>query len=377
MIVQIRDSAALSSIPVASLRSYLGFHRWDDTGKWGERPIDVFAKEHGGRTWEILVPHQSSIGGYASNMADALNVLAATEDRSQLDVFQDLMNMGADVIQVRSLNGLTDKPLSLRGSAELYQGAYKMVASAARAADSPRAAYRGGPNSKVAEYLDSVRPMPGYAPGYSLVLHSPVFSEACSSESPCEDEPLPFARQATVMLTQALDHANKAVSEAVEKDSLEHFARAVEFGVSANLCDSVAELARKGDGIEIGLDWAAIGSSNIEAARFQFSENSVQVLANAGKFFRNVLPSCDETVTGHVVRLVREPNEFDGRADLVALRDGRKNKVTVRFPESDYNQVIQAFQGRMEVSLIGDMHKTSGGFELRNPRDLTVSANSR
>ena len=95
MIVQIRDSAALSSISILSLRSYLDSRGWDDAGKWGKRPIDVFAKERGGRTWEILVPRLESIGGYASNMADALAVLAAVEDRSQLDVFQDLMGAGA------------------------------------------------------------------------------------------------------------------------------------------------------------------------------------------------------------------------------------------------------------------------------------------
>ena len=96
MRVQIRDRDAMSSISIANMRAYLTSAGWDDTGRWGERPINVFATERYGRTWEILVPHYADIGGYAENMANALEVLEKVEDRSQLALFQDIVNAGQE-----------------------------------------------------------------------------------------------------------------------------------------------------------------------------------------------------------------------------------------------------------------------------------------
>ena len=374
MKAQIRDKRALSSISIASLRFYLKSRDWTDDGPWGGGRATLYLKESRGRDWNMLVPTRDTAGDYAAAMAETLAILADAEDRSQLDIFQDLMGAGADVIRMRSLNGLAAKPLSLRQSADMLRRAYDMLHYAARAVDDPRAAYRGGPNSEVSQYLDSARPMPGYAEGYSLVLHSPVPAEIGARKDLWEnDEPLPFARRAAIKLTQALDHADKAAAAAVAEDSLEHFADAVKYGVSANLCDSVAELARKGEGISIGLDWAGIRPAAVETTSFQFSENSAQILAEAGKFFRITQPSYDERVTAHVVVLARKPHEFDGRADMLALRDGRMRKIAVKFGESDYDEAIRAFQERKEIAITGDVHKTAGGYELRNPRDLSVS----
>ena len=161
MKVQIRDRAAMQSLSIVSLRAYLNSQEWADIGTWGERPISVFAKEHDGRTWEILVPHTDNIGGYAENMAESVAILSAVEGRSQLDVYYDLQGSGADVIRVRALNGASSEMLSLRRSSELLNDAYGMVASAARAAEYPKAAYRGSMSAEVMEYLDKVRPLTG------------------------------------------------------------------------------------------------------------------------------------------------------------------------------------------------------------------------
>ena len=291
MIVQIRDGAALSSISASSLRSYLDSRGWDDTGKWGKRPISVFAKERGGRTWEILVPRIESIGGYAANMADALAVLADVEDRSQLDVFQDLASAGADVIRARSLNGPRDKPLSLRRMSELYRGACEMVESAARAAatDKPLANYRGPMSEDVLDYLDSVHPLPDYRGGGSLSLRSPVPKRFGTREDLGCDSRAPFPRRAALKLAQALESARAATDEAVASDDPAPFREAVPHGVSSNLCEAVANLAKNCGGIEIGLSWALDRPSPLSAAAnplFAFSKHSADTLSEAARALR-------------------------------------------------------------------------------------------
>ena len=381
MIVQIRDSVALSSISILSLRSYLDSRGWDDAGKWGKRPIDVFAKELGGRTWEILVPRLESIGGYASNMADALAVLAAVEDRSQLDVFQDLIGAGADVIRVRSLNGLRDKPLSLRRRLEMYQDAYGMVASAARAAASnkPQANYRGPLREDVRDYLDGVQPMPDDYAGYALTLRSPVPKGFGAKEDLGDDFYAPFPRRATLKLAQALKISSAAIEEAVATDGLEPFRKAVPHGVSSNLCEAVANLAENGEGVEIGLSWASVRPPSASATAsplFEFSEHSADILGEAARVFRRDEPSMNEKVIAHVVKLERNPEEFDGRAELSCNRENRSTRLKVEFGQESYDAVIKAFRDRAAIELTGDIYRQSGKYELRNPRYLSILEDS-
>ena len=91
MKVQIRDREALSSLTTLNLRAYLKSRGWADAGQWGERAT-IHVKEYAGRDWEILVPLRDTVADYAESMAETVEILATVEERSQLDVFNDLAN---------------------------------------------------------------------------------------------------------------------------------------------------------------------------------------------------------------------------------------------------------------------------------------------
>ena len=372
MLVQIRDRNAVSSIPIMNVLSYLNSHGWHDAGAWGSRPATIYTKEHGGRTWEILAPTKDTIADYAESMAESVAILATVEDRSQLDVFHDLMGAGSDMIRVRSANGAAMKALSLRQSASLLNDSYDLLASAARAVEDPRATYRGKLSADVAEYLDSVRPLPGYYEGYALTLHSPVPAGFGRQEDFGDDFYAPFPRRATLNLAKSLKHSRAAIDDAITSNSLDAFEKAIPSGVSANLCNSVAELAKKGNGVEIGLFWADVRPSNAPDAHFSFSANSADVLMEAARVFRRDEPSFDERIVAQVVRLDREPHEFDGRATLLAARDERPTRIRVKFDHSDYDTVIRAFGEHKSISVDGDVHRVGNGYVLRNPRNLSL-----
>ena len=311
MLVQIRDRAALSSLSIVSLRSYLNSRGWSNNGPWGKRPATIYAKEHGGRTWEILAPTRDTIADYAESMAEAVSILASVEERSQLDVFYDLRGVSADIIRMRPINGIAEESLSLRQSASLMNDAYDMMASAARAAEKPQATYRGRISADVAAYLDSVQPLLGYYEGYTLTLHSPVPAGFGMQESLFGDSfDAPLPRRATYKLAQALEHVNTAVGQAVARETLKPFEQAVSHGVSANLCDSVAALAEKARGVVIDLSWAEVRPRNVSDSHFEFSENSADILTEAAASLRRNEPYLDESVIAQVVRLEREPKEI-------------------------------------------------------------------
>ncbi len=315
MKVEIRDSEALRSLSLVSLLSYLKTHDWVDNGPWGMGLANLYLKEHGGRTHHILVPVRDTLADYAQAMSEAVEAIAAVEERSELSVFYDLAGTGSDVIRMRAPNGNSTGMLSLRQSAELLDDAYRMIASAARAAEKPRAAYRGSMSAEVSEYLGSVQPLPSYYEGHTLTLHSPV-PAGIGQVDFGDDYIPPFPRQATHKLASSLKHLEDAIAEARMCRTSEPFERIVEHGVSANLCDSVAGLAKKAHGIEIDLSWAEVRPSNVGDSRFKFSYSSADDLIEAAKSFRRNEPSYDERIIAQIVRLEREPPCFDGKYEL-------------------------------------------------------------
>ncbi len=375
MRVDIRDREVLSSLSLLSLRTYLKSRQWNDEGDWGTRAT-LFSKTHENRKWEILCPFRDTFADFAETMGEAIAVLATVENRSQLDVFHDLERTGADVIHVRSPNGMAEKALSLRQNTEMLDAAYSLLASAARAAEKPSAAYRGRTSSNVTDYLDNVLPLPGYHEGYDLTLHSPVPAGFGTQTDFGDAYAAPFSRRATKQLSKALHYTSRAITESVSGDTLEPFSQVVKEGVSANLCESVATLAENGRGIEIALFWAGVRPSNVPDTDYKFSENSAGILSEAADFLRRNDPSFDEHLIAQVVKLEKEPNNFDGQAVLLTVRDERLVRIQVEFEQPVYDLVIQAFRNQEFVSLDGDILPTSNGYELRRPRNLTFIENN-
>ncbi len=370
MIVEIRDRDALADIPIASMRAYLNSREWKDVGRWGERAITIFAKEHDGQTFEVLVPHRDSIGGYAENMANAVSVIAKVEDRSQLDVYYELKGAGADVIHIRSTNGKAERPLSISESAGMLNDAKTMLEASARAAEKPKACYRGKLTSEVAEYLGTVKPLPNYSSGYELTMHSPVRMGLGEQLDMDGNLPVPFARRVTKKLATALGNTTEVVAHANTTGTAEPLEDSVASGVSANLCDSIAQLAKHAGDVTIELQWAVTRPSGVKDSYFMISSASAEILSEVSTSLRLRAPSFDECIEGMVVQLDREPEEFDGNAMIATVFDERMVRMKVEFPSDLFGDVIRAFEEKISVSLEGDVHRTGTVIELRNPRNF-------
>ncbi|MDE0021191.1 MAG: hypothetical protein OXT69_07395 [Candidatus Poribacteria bacterium] len=374
MKVQIRDRDALLSLPLRNLRSYLKYRSWKDEGQWGKRPASFYTFERGSQRWSVVVPYKDTSPGYAERMAEAVTALAEVEERSQLDVFYDISEACYDVVRMhpsKTVNA-SEAPLSLNQGAGLLKDARSMFAAAARAVEKPQSIYRGPFSSQVSDYLSLVRPLRSFGMGQSLTLYSPLFLQQPTLHEGRGDALAPFPRRAIRKLSEALEHTDKAIEESLKKDSLEPFQDAVPYGVSANLCDSLAALTAQWNGIVIHVSWSEERLSNVEPRRFQFTIHSAEMLAEAAAQFRSTEPFLDETVVAWVVKLEREPEEFDGRAGIYCVRNGKPLRMNVVFEAPSFKAVIRAFDERRPISLDGDIYRAGNGYELRRPRNLSL-----
>lgn len=375
MIWEVCGPENTSSLPLWSIKSYLKSHGWVYDGSWGNRGA-IHATEREGQAWELLVPLNDAVSDYSDVSARIVSVLAEVEERSEFDIFSELVATGSDVIRIGSTNGHIEGALSIYDSSGLHNDAHDLLAQAARAAEQPKAAYLGRYSDNVRNYLDSVVPLTEHFRGFALSLHSPV--EPIIGEQPAfEDTDYgSFARKTTSKLASALASANTIVDHVYSMDRApDDYEDAVAAGVSANLCECVASLAESGNGVDISVHWAPTRPVEHFGRPIRFTRNTVGILKQVANDIRTKQPSYDEYlegyVVGNVVQLNREPHEFDGRATILAELGGRVVPMNVTFAEDDYGTVISAFQDRLRISVRGDVYRSGGSYELRAPRSLT------
>ena len=376
MDVRIRDGAALRRISPTMLRAYLESRDWVHEETWRDR-IMVWAIAVGERVSEVLIPLREQSGVYATRISEAVELLAEVEERSQLDVYYDLMGAGSDVIRLRPLNGVGQSGWTLGESVEFLTRAHDLVTAAARSAERPgEPVYRGRASGQVTDYVRSVRPLPGYWPGPELILHSQVPAGHGVQTDLGDAVRAPFPRRAVIALNNGLREADRTAVAVLGGEKLaDVFEEVASQGVSANLCDAVAALARQGHGIGVSLAWAAVRPADAYDSEFQFSESTADVFIQGAETLRQNSPFLDAHITGEIVGLDRQQQEhFDGQSEVVCELDGRPIALRVQFEKSEHDEVWRAFHDGITISIDGDIHREGRRYFLRNPRNFKVGA---
>ncbi len=370
MRVEIRDPAALASIPSANVLAHLKSRGWTEEGNWRQRAW-IFGKEVEGRHWEILVPQRDAGAGYARNMFETLRVLSQTEEVSELEAFHRLVSAGSDTVRFSSGSRSAEDVISLHGAMDLASSAYDLLMSAGRSVERPSPAFSGRVPKRVSDYLETVSTLPSYFDDFALIVHSPVPPKLQGSLVPM----LPFARRVTRKLDQGLKTTELAVSTAMKEGGLSAFDESESFGVSANLCGAIAQLAEHSD-VRIDLAWAPIHPSDSPATQYRFRQETADVLNDARVYLRSRAPLLGEEITGDVVLLKRRPEDADGLAHIVPERTDLPETLAVTFEQPDYDTVIEAFQKQVRVSLTADVYHLGRRHELRNPREIRLLADT-
>lgn len=374
MDVQIKDAAALGRVSPAMLRAYLEARGWALGETWRNR-VMVWTKSGSPEVKDLLAPLREQSAVYAVRIGEAVALLAELEERSQLDVYYDLMGAGADTIRLRTRNGVGQEGWNLNDSADFLALARDLLIASARYAERPgQAVYRGRASGTVTDYVRAVRALPGYAAGNELTLHSPVPAGYGVRGDLGDGVKPPFPRQTTLALHNGLREADRTALAVIGGAQIAPtFESVASEGVSANLCDAIATLAQRGHGIGISVHWADARPTRLAADEFNFSESAAEIFGDAAKYLRLNSPFLDAHITGEIVRLYREQqDEFEGQAVVMCELDRRPVALEVQFDSADREKVLGAFRDGVEISLDGDIHRIGNKYKMHNPRNFVA-----
>lgn len=371
MKTSITDTAALRSITPAALVAYVVTEGWTKTESFGDHS-DVYERRN---SPELILPGTDSLGDYPEVVSSILNALSAEEGRDELQLFRDLVGADRDVIRVRAPEADDDGSVSIDAGVELVAQARDMLLAAACAAKDPRAAYRAGKVKDAATYMDRVRLGQTEQGSFIVTLLAPVppALDKLNQESFWPTEMAePFERKVTRTLAKSLDAARRAAESAVRGNGMVAFHEAVGSGVNANLCDALATLIDKGDGLEVSVTWARTRPTPERRKIVQFSESEGEIFREAASRFRSLEPRPDETLTAFVVALDRQPDAGEGKVSLKTFLEGQPVSVRTTLPPDMYHRAIGAHDAKQSVTVTGDLKRAGQRWVLENPRNLQI-----
>lgn len=231
---------------------------------------------------------------------------------------------------------------------------------------------------RVLRYMEKVRLGQTERGSFVLTVQTPVYPDPRGQLDlePVVDEMwIPFERQVTLTLARALDSTRQATAEAASSGSSQGFLDAVEQGVSANLCDALAEMLGPAQtrSMSVRFSWSPTRPELTGAPTFvMFDQADAPILVAASRSPRASAAPTETEVEGSVTVLKRPSGLLGGEIIIATAIDGRPHSVLVELPASDYMNAIDAHKEDVTVRCRGELVRRAGRYLLPNPHDFEL-----
>ena len=252
MRARITDSAALRKISPSQIMAYLRSKGAKQVGTFSDRAaIWALGKE------EFLVPVAAEFADYAYRVADILAALERVEEHSQLEILDDLHEVGFDVVGIgRFPKDETSEAPGIMRAVDFLAHARDLLMAAACAAATRKACSPAERSRDADQYMQSVRlgRMEGY--GFAVRLLAPVTPVRKSTDSTAEPYAL-YERSVVPILQESLEALCLAAQKDIDGDA-GHLGSLLPCGAS-HICDALMGLHKALDSqwLEIEISYSA------------------------------------------------------------------------------------------------------------------------
>jgi hypothetical protein len=368
---QILDSEALKSISPSALTAYARTEGWTKTEAFGAH-ADVYTHSNGS---EIIIPRTDRLADYGAAVSRLVDAFARASDADELATYRNLVGADRDVVRVRAFGGDEDGSVPLDAGVKIVSQSRDMLLAAACAARSPQSLFRAGANREAIDYMSRVKLGQTEHGSFVVTLLAPVppllQPQLDPSWASLDNEPM--ERLVTRRLMSSLEATKNAAEMALSGDA-EAFEKAVNAGVSANLCEAVSSLIEQSNGLDISMTWARTRPTPEILRKVAFSGSDAQILKEAARTFRERQPKPDSTLFGTIHKLKRDQDEIQGVVTLKAMVDDRLQSVSAILDQTTYAIAVQAHKAKTPVIVTGDLERIGQRWQMTNAIVKDLSA---
>ena len=358
----LHDPDRLREISRASLVAYAQDLGWAKAEPFGDHADAYAHSQH----HDLVLPRHQRVLDYVRVVARTINDLAEIEEEDAFAIYQRLRSADRDEIRVRGIPAREGSEPSIRDAANLIGGARAIILTAAcQAAPRPRVVLQPEANKDAVAFTDRIS-LEHTQPGSFVAVFrtKPVLPAVQSPLGPEFGKP---EERGERKFTSWIPSALTAASDAVERFATgeqDAFNDSVQRGVSANLCETLADLLEPFRELEFTVRWALTAPRERPGEQAAFDQSAIPILRAASAAFREQEPQENVDLVGMVERLDRPADEDDGRINLKTFVDGRAVTVSAQLKQSDYRRAIRAHDAQSPVSLRGDLERVGARWHL-------------
>jgi hypothetical protein len=345
VILEIRDPFLLGSIRPRNLEGYLRTAGWEMTFR---DPGMVSIWTHSGvpDDNEVRLPLDPDASAYPQRIKEILQELAAFEERPEMRVFLDIHDWNCDAVRIGFMSRPNlDYPV-LGTEIETLESAREILLAIASSVIEPQPWFgKRQIRKEAADYLATLEVSAFEEPLSIRVLGrlEPVLFGAHEAEF------VPFTRQVSLKLWDALHHLESWLNRAEPGEGNDWLTSSLQHGLSANVAESLSKLLQLppsfGSCVEISLRLAA--SRRFSGPAFsvwRFQRNHLPGLKEMGDRLKSFVAGPDE----RVVFLVAD------------IRAGKRGKVITG------TALIEDDARRIEMSVDEELIKLAEFAKSRN-----------
>jgi hypothetical protein len=363
------DIAELSLVDPIDVSNYLRASGWQHAGDYGRTWVFSHPEED---DIEVLIPVSSQLRDYAVWMQRLVDTLADVEQRPHANIVQELRNPNVDVQYIHTMPETPSGTTPLLQGAKAVQGVRDLFLAAATSAvlEERTAVLPAGRRPQQAtEFVDQVRlgvPSPG---SFVLRVETPIATHGQGG-----------TRAVLQHLYRSVRAAHSAAVESSRVGTPRPFEQQVEHGVSANLCDALAEIGGgQRTAYEFRFAWARTVPMPEETPDIRFDAQHIVALHDAKSHLKKLADTEPAVVIGRSTDL-QHRNQSTGRVVLegtVQLAYGgieEQRRVSMRLSRNEYAQVVQAHQPDQEarVRVTGLLRKSGRQWEMVSVDNLQI-----
>jgi hypothetical protein len=382
MDVKITDLATLQACSPNQVSLYLRAKQWIPQlvpgGTIWRRPHD--------RDSEVFIPASSAMKGYATFVADALDAISDSENRSEIEILRDISAASADVQYVRTKPEGEIGTTSLSDGVKSYEGLKQWLLSAAvcEASDKDYLVQPTRKPNKALEFLRKVRLVPAFPGSFVIAAQIPIVRQMSQQQAIFDDPRLavmdqPFERRVSLRLHNATVAALSATQEILRGGrDIDAFKERSSSGVNANLCEALVSLGGEADiPFELHFSWAM--SRPVEPRPpIKVSTQEIEIIGEAARELRAEEPEEDVRIVGGVTRLHREGSLGPGEVSIAGVIEGdtteRLRRVWLDLAEEDYSDATRAHRDGNTVAVRGNLVRRGNRYLLQAPSAFEVLA---
>lgn len=366
----------LRNTPLWQVSTYLMSTGWLLDGMIGSVGSIWHRKEAQHSDAELILPETNEIRDCEDRLADVVEQLSIFEMRPAEEVVRAINTYFCDLISVRIVHAdVEGGTIPLDDGVLLFERIRDLMTAATLSTISKRRHFSGNRPPEAINFLSSLKLGQTEVGSYVANVIAPVQHSSSNQDS---IEKTSIGRVVTANLATGLQALLVAVDSYKKTQELSVFDRAVDSGVSANMCEALVGLSgeKKDRGFSISISPSHQQTFGLDMVKqHTFDKNFIPEIEMAAEYYRENYVIPEFTVVGFVKKLNRDPDDDNGTVTVAAIVQDVERNVTFDLAGDEYRDAIHAHENKQVVSCAGDLKVSSRSAILLNSKDFKIISN--